>query len=106
MGQEPKLEGVPARPWSVRVMRHEVPETGRRFELTADAPTRSSVATLAGVESVLRLEASFEVFQHAPDGLRVVGRVSGTVGQVCVVTLEPIETKVEELVDLVFLPGA
>jgi hypothetical protein len=106
MGQEPKPEGVSARPWSVPVTRHQVPETGRRFELTADAPTRAAVATLAGVESVPRLEASFEVVQHGSDGVRVVGRVSGTVGQVCVVTLEPIEGEVEELVDMVFVPGA
>ena len=38
------------------------------------------------------------------EGLRVVGGVSATVGQICVVTLEPIESAVEEPGDLVFAP--
>ena len=36
----------------------------------------------------------------------MVGRVSATVGQICVVTLDPIENEVEEVVDLVFVPNA
>jgi hypothetical protein len=32
--------------------------------------------------------------------------VSATVGQLCVVTLDPIESEVEEMVDLVFAPAA
>jgi hypothetical protein len=46
------------------------------------------------------------VSRHGTEGLRVVGRVCATVGQVCVVTLDPIENEVEEMVDLVFVPGA
>jgi hypothetical protein len=38
------------------------------------------------------------------DGLNVSGRVSATVGQTCVVTLEPIESEVDEEIDLVFAP--
>jgi hypothetical protein len=38
--------------------------------------------------------------------LHVVGRVSATVRQTCVVTLDPIESEIEESVDLTFLPGA
>jgi hypothetical protein len=38
--------------------------------------------------------------------LHVVGRVSATVGQDCVVSLDPIDNGVEEMVDLVFVPGA
>src|SRR5438094_7349910 len=95
---EPKAE----RPWSVPVARHQVPETGRRFELTADAHTRAAIADLAGLRSLPRLEAAFEVAPRGRDGLRVTGRVAATVGQICVVTLEPIENEVEERVDLVF----
>ena len=40
------------------------------------------------------------------DGLRVVGRVSATVVKNCVVTLEPIESAIDEAVDLLFLPEA
>ena len=37
-------------------------------------------------------------------GLRVQGRVSATVGQTCVVTLEPLANEIEEAIDLVFAP--
>jgi uncharacterized metal-binding protein YceD (DUF177 family) len=94
------------RPWSVPVARHEVPETGRRFELTADAHTRAAIAELAGLRSLPRLEATFDVAPRGRDSLRVTGRVAATVGQVCVVTLDPIENEVEDRIDLVFAPPA
>ncbi len=40
----------------------------------------------------------------APAALHVTGRVSATVGQTCVVTLEPLTNEIEEDVDLVFVP--
>ena len=94
------------RPWSVPIAANEVPETGRHFDLVADAQARVAIARLAGVSAVLRLTASFDVTRHSRGGLRVVGQVSGTVGQTCVVTLEPMENTVEESIDVVFTPGA
>jgi uncharacterized metal-binding protein YceD (DUF177 family) len=101
----PQPDTILARPWSVRVARSDVPEIGRHFDLVADAQARTAIAKRAGVIDVSRLEASFDVTRHGRDGLRVVGEVSATVGQTCVVTLEPIEETIEEPVDLVFLPA-
>ena len=42
--------------------------------------------------------------RHGAGGLHVTGVVSATVGQNCVVTLEPLTNEVEEAVDLVFVP--
>ena len=92
-------------PWSVPVAVHDVPETGRRFDLVADQNTRAALAEVIGLRALPRLEASFDVSRHGRDGLRVVGRVSATVGQTCVVTLEPIDNEVDEAVDLVFAPA-
>jgi hypothetical protein len=92
--------------WSVPVTVHEVPLTGRRFELAADEAVRATIAKSADLRGLPRLEATFDVSRHGSAGLRVVGRVSATVGQVCVVTLDPIDNEVEEMVDLVFVPGA
>src|SRR5262245_66366062 len=94
------------RPWSVPVTVSEVPETGRHLDLVADAPTRAAIAKLAGLTALPRLAASFDVTLHGRHGLHVVGHVSGTVGQTCVVTLEPIENEREEAVDLVFTEAA
>jgi uncharacterized metal-binding protein YceD (DUF177 family) len=92
--------------WSVPVTLHEVPLTGRRFELAADEAARAAIAKSADLRALLRLEATFDVSRHGTEGLRVVGRVCATVGQDCVVTLDPLENEVEEVVDLVFIPGA
>jgi hypothetical protein len=82
-----------------------VPDTGQHIDLAADAQVRAAVATLAGLAALPRLEASFDVTPRGRGGLRVVGQVSATVGQTCVVTLEPIENEIDEPVDLVFVPA-
>lgn len=97
---------VSAPPWSAAVTVAEVPETGRRLDLAADAGAREAIAKAAGVVALPRLEADFDLTRLEPDGLRVSGRVSATVVQNCVVTLEPIESRIEETVDLVFTPEA
>ena len=96
----------PEHPWSAPVSIHEVPETGRSFALVADEKTRSAITNLAGLRTLPRLEATFDVAPRGRDGLHVTGRVSATVGQTCVVTLEPIESEVREDIDLVFAPTA
>jgi hypothetical protein len=90
--------------WRVPVRVEDVPETGRRYELAADETTRQALARSAGVDRLARLEAVFDVVRHGRDGLHVVGTVSATIGQTCVVTLEPLETELMEGVDLTFLP--
>ena len=94
------------RPWSAPVSIHEIPETGRHVELAADQAVRAAVARAAGLEALPRLQATFDVTRRGANGLRVTGRVSATVGQVCVVTLDPIENEIEEMVDLDFVPAA
>ena len=92
-------------PWSAPVTVHEVPETGRRFDLSADPPARERIAAAADLRSLPRFEATFDVSRHGREGLRVAGRISATVGQTCIVTLEPIENAVGEEVDVVFAPS-
>src|SRR6202795_2540394 len=93
-------------PWQVPVAIEDVAETGRHFDLIADNDVRAAVARLVGLRDLPRLEANFDVTRHGADGLRVSGRVSATVGQNCVVTLEPLVNEVEEHIDLVFMPSA
>src|SRR5258708_27004335 len=90
------------RPWSVPVAGGEVPDTGGHFDLVPDERLRDAGARLAGLSALPRLAASFDVTPHGRNGLRVVGRVSASVGQTCVVTLEPIENEIDESIDLVF----
>src|SRR5215469_948491 len=92
--------------WSVPVAVTEVPDSGRHVDLVADQHRRAAIADLAGVTAIPRLEASFELARHGRNGLHVLGRVSATVGQTCVVTLEPMESEIDEPIDLVFTPSA
>jgi len=95
----------PATPvWSVPVAAADIREIGRRLDLVADETTRQAIVKTAGLAALPRLEAQFDLTPHGADGLRVAGRVAATVVQHCVVTLEPIESEIEEAVDLVFLP--
>src|SRR5436190_21176439 len=97
-----KPSSTPA--WSVPVTVASVPETGRRLDLVADGAARDAIAKAAGLAALPRLEAKFDLTRQGSDGLRAVGRVSARVVQSCVVTLEPIESEIDEAVDLVFLP--
>jgi uncharacterized metal-binding protein YceD (DUF177 family) len=90
--------------WSFVVAAVDIPQAGRRFELRADERTRTAVAASTGLRAVERLEADFDVRRDGADGLHVTGTVSATVGQTCVVSLEPIESEIEEGVDLLFVP--
>ena len=92
-------------PWHVLLAVEDVPETGQHLDLVANAEVRAGVARVAGLRDLPRLQASFDVMRHG-SGLRVAGRVSATVGQTCVVTLEPLANEVDEAIDLVFAPQA
>jgi uncharacterized metal-binding protein YceD (DUF177 family) len=91
-------------PWSVPLAVSDVPETGRQIALAADEPVRSATAKLAGLRDLPRLEAFFDVALHGKGGLRVAGHVRATVGQACVVTLEPVENELDEPIDLLLVP--
>jgi hypothetical protein len=84
-----KSERTVQHTWSVPVLQAEVPQAGRLFHLVANEETRTSIARLAGIPALPRLEAEFDVSLHGWNGLHVVGRVSATVCQTCSVTLEP-----------------
>jgi Large ribosomal RNA subunit accumulation protein YceD len=102
--REHKTEKIAAPPWRVPVALEDISESGQSFALVADAEVRAAVARLAGLRDLPRLQADFEVTRHGSQGLHVIGRVSATVGQNCVVTLEPLESAIDEEVDLLFMP--
>lgn len=98
-----------AAPWSVPVAVDDMPESGRHFEIEAPAGTRAELLRLvAGLSTVRELPSLSAVFDLTRQGARVhvTGQVKAKVGQTCVVTLEPVETDVDEHVDLSFAPTA
>jgi uncharacterized metal-binding protein YceD (DUF177 family) len=92
--------------WSRKVSIEDVPETGLHVDLEADETTRAALAKGAGLRDLPRLEASLDVSRHGGGGLRVNGEMSATVGQTCIVSLEPMESEIREPIDLVFTASA
>lgn len=101
---EPKTQKPAPAPWHVPVALEAIAETGQHFDLVADADVRAAIARMAGLRDLPRLEANFDVTRAGAAGLHVAGHVSATVGQSCVVTLEPLANAVDEDIDLVFAP--
>jgi hypothetical protein len=91
-----------AAPWHVPVAVENVAEGGEHFGLVADPGVRAAIAQIAGLRELPRFEASFDVARRGSRGLHVTGSISATVGQNCVVTLEPLANEVEESIDLLF----
>lgn len=89
--------------WSVPVVVEDIPDSGRHIALNATPAIRAEVAELAAVREIPQFSAVFDLTRQGA-GVHVSGQVSARVGQTCVVTLEPIESVVEEAVDLKFAP--
>jgi hypothetical protein len=102
---EPKPRTATAPPpWHIPVVAEDIAEAGDHFDLIADEGVRAAVARMAGLRALPRLEANFDVTRRTGGGVHVAGRVLATVGQNCVVTLEPLTSEIDETVDLDFGP--
>jgi uncharacterized metal-binding protein YceD (DUF177 family) len=63
------------------------------------------MAEAAGLRAISSAHAAFDLSQRSDGRVHVAGRVQAKVGQICVVTLEPIENEIDEEVDLIFAPA-
>lgn len=88
---------VLSRPVDVR----RLPGDGETVTIDAGAAEREALARELGIPAIERLEAAVTV-TPARGGARVRGRVSATVVQTCVVSLDPFEATVEEDIDVRF----
>ncbi len=93
-------------PWRAPVTVAQIPDTGVHRELEASPREREAIAHLAGLREVLSAHASFDVAPKSGGRFHVTGCVQARVGQTCVVTLEPVESDIDEEIDLVFAPEA
>lgn len=93
-------------PWRAPVTVAHIPDTGLHRELEASAAERHAMADLAGVREILSAQASFDVVPKSGGRVQVTGHVRARVGQTCVVTLDPMESEIDEEVDLIFAPEA
>ena len=92
-----RLEGA-----SVRI--DSMPATGREVEITPDAEERTALAKRLEVSAVDALQVKLHAVKFR-GGIRVTGRLTATVTQPSVVTLELLRQQIDEPVDRIFLPG-
>lgn len=98
--------GAPAPEFSRPVRLSELPDGGRTFELSAEAGELAALAERFGLVALGRLEARLRVsWLERGRTAAVSGRLRATATQACVVTLEPVTSETDELVDLVFARG-
>jgi len=82
-----------------------MPPTGRGLRLAPDAEERAALADLLGITAVERLEAVLHAVKFR-GGMRVRGQLEAEIVQPSVVSLEPVQQRIVEPVDRIFLPGA
>lgn len=90
--------------WSVPLALAQIPDTGLHRDIEAGPATRQAMAEVAGLREILSANASLDVTPKGGGRFHVTGRVWGRVGQICVVTLDPIENDIDEPIDLIFAP--
>ena len=93
-----------ADPWSVPITVEQIPDTGLHRDIEASAAICEAMAELGGLREILSASASLDVTPKSGGRVHVEGRIRARIGQTCVVTLDPIESDIDEPIDLIFAP--
>jgi hypothetical protein len=94
-----------ADPWRVPVVVAQIPDDGMHRAFEATEAARAAMAEIAGLREIISASASFDLTPKNGGRVHVTGQVRARVGQTCIVTLDPIESEVDELIDLIFAPA-
>jgi hypothetical protein len=92
-------------PWRAFVPVVQIPERGLHREIEADQAARAAMAEAAGLRDLAFARATFDLTPRSGGRVHVSGRVQARIGQTCVVTLEPLDSEIDEEVDLTFAPS-
>lgn len=95
----PNHAGPISRPFPL----HRVTPAGVDAEVVADGPERAALAADLDLVAIHDLVARFRVAGTA-QRVRVTGRITARVEQLCVLSLDPFETTIREEVEVEFAP--
>ena len=79
--------------------------TQHREEITATDKERAALAERFGLLSLDSLTASFTLKRPRKDLVRVKGHVTAELAQACVVTLDPVQARIDERFEVDYLEG-
>ncbi len=91
-------------PVSLQVDVSRLPAKGVAVKLEADDAQRTALAEHHQLDAVNTFGFDLRVSPWKRDGARVSGRVAADISQTCVVSLEPLETKIDEEISALFVP--
>jgi uncharacterized metal-binding protein YceD (DUF177 family) len=97
-----KTDDLPAFSHPIKVS--TLSATATDVRVTADAGALEALAALWNVREVKALTAELQVARWKKDGVRLKGRVTADIVQDCVVTLDPVESRIDEPVEATFVP--
>lgn len=81
-----------------------LPQKGLPVVIEADAKQREALAKAHDLLSVEKFRAELLVTPWKRNGVKVSGHVEADIAQECVVTLDPLQAKIDETVEGLFLP--
>lgn len=91
-------------PVSGAVRASNLPAAGKGMTIEADADQRAALARDHDLAAVNAFRADLLAKPFRRDGVRVSGRVTADIMQNCVVTLDPIESRIDEEISALFVP--
>jgi hypothetical protein len=91
-------------PISFEVSVARLPKKGMPVVIEATESQRAALAQVHGLIAVDRLRAELAVSGWKRNGVKIEGQVEADIVQSCVVTLDPVSSRIEEEISAVFLP--
>lgn len=91
-------------PVSFKASVTRLPQKGMPVVIDADERQREALAAAHGLVSVERFHAQLLVAPWKRNGVKVSGHVEADITQECVVTLDPLQARIDEAVEGLFLP--
>ena len=91
-------------PISFTVNVARLPQRGLEVTIDADDSQREALAAAHGLLEVTHMRADLVVSSWKKGGVKVSGRVQARIAQACIVTLEPVQSRIDEAVSALFLP--
>ena len=103
-GSDAHQSGEGRTPFSYPVKVGHVSANPLQVRLKADEREREALSSAWDVVAVNALAAELQIARWKRDGVRIRGRVTGEVVQACIVTLEPVISKIDSEIDQIFVP--
>ena len=91
-------------PWRVPIAVEQIPDTSVERAIVANATQLTAIAQVGGLRVVHSAQAEMTLQPTRDSHIQVTGRVRARIGQVCVVSLEDIDSDIDEEIDIVFAP--